>query len=447
MLAIALCLLAFVASFLAGRRSLGKGIAVVLVFGYFYGIIRANLLTSFSHFIFDAALLGLYLSQPWTTSDPQEKKRLQPILAWTAVLVIWPVLLVIMPFQPWLVSLVGLRGNIYFIFLLILGARLKAKDLVELSVGLALLDFVALGFAGAEYFLGVPRFFPLSPVTQIMYASNDVEGGFFRIPSTFPNAHAFGGTMVGTLPYLIGLWTGTKKHIYRILGVTAIPAALIGMLLSATRLNFILGAAMVVFVIFTTRMKNKQRFFFVLIIVAVGAVALRDVRLQRFKTLDDTEYVTDRISGSVNRGFWEILVEYPMGNGLGGGGTSMPYFLAGEVRNPIGMENEYARILSEQGFIGLLLWLSFLAWFIFRGRTSFARGFWSTPRRLIWCMTAIGFGTAWIGVGLLTAIPGTLLIMVGMGWVAVSPEAFPASENYNLQIPFKRPQRRSLSVR
>ena len=125
----------------------------------------------------------------------------------------------------------------------------------------------------------------------------------------------------------------------------------------------------------------------------------------------------------------------------------MPYFLAGEVRNPIGMENEYARILSEQGFIGLLLWLSFLAWFIFRGRTSFARGFWSTPRRLIWCMTAIGFGTAWIGVGLLTAIPGTLLIMVGMGWVAVSPEAFPASENYNLQIPFKRPQRRSLSVR
>ena len=65
MIAIALCVVAFIACYLAGRRSLGQGLVVLFVFGYFYGILRANLLTTFSHFIFDMGLLGLYLSPKW----------------------------------------------------------------------------------------------------------------------------------------------------------------------------------------------------------------------------------------------------------------------------------------------------------------------------------------------------------------------------------------------
>ncbi len=435
MLALGLCLFAFLASYLAGRRSLGKGLVAVLVFGYFYGIVRANLLTAYAHFIFDAAVLGLYLSQLWNSLDLKGNKRSRAVLLWTVLLIGWPVLLVAMPFQPLLVSLVGLRGNIYFVFLLLLGARLKGKDLVELSLGLAVLDLIALAFGIAEYVLGVPKFFPLSPVTMIMYSSRDVAGGFLRIPSVFSNAHAFGSMMVASVPYLIGLWTSRERGIYRFLAMIAIPAALIGMLLSATRTNFVVGCAMVGFVLFTTKMKAQHRFLFVLIIAAVGVVALRDVRLQRFKTLDDTDYVTDRIAGSVNRGFWEILVEYPMGNGLGGGGTSMPYFLEGQVKNPIGMENEYARILSEQGIIGLLLWLSFLIWFFRNYRTAFAQGCWMVPRRLVWCMTAFAFATAWIGTGTLTAIPGTFLLLLGMGWVLVPPEPIPALPRYRVPFP------------
>jgi len=447
MLALGLCFLAFVLCYFAGRRSLGKGLVAVLVFGYFYGILRANLLTSYSHFIFDAGLLGLYLSQLLSTSDLEGKKRSEPVVLWTVLLILWPVLLVAMPFQPLLVSLVGLRGNIYFILLLLLGARLKGKDVVELSVGLAVLDLVALGFAVAEYVLGVPKFFPLSPVTMIMYSSNDVAGGFLRIPSTFANAHAFGGTMVSSIPFLIGLWTGAEKRFCRFLGLIGIPAAMLGMLLSATRLNFVIGAAMVSFVLFTTKMKAKHRFFFVLIIAAVAFVALSDARMQRFKTLDDAGYVSDRIAGSVNRGFWEILTEYPMGNGMGGGGTSMPYFLEGQVKNPIGMENEYARILSEQGIIGFLLWLSFLIWFFCRSRVAFAQGSWMAPRRLIWCMTAFAFATAWIGTGALTSIPGTLLLMLGMGWVLVPPEPAAALPRYRVSIPFERSRRSYIPAR
>ena len=84
-------------------------------------------------------------------------------------------------------------------------------------MGLAVLDIVAVAFGGAEYFLGVPRFFPFSPVTLIMYSSADVAGGFLRIPATFTSAHAFGGTMVGTIPYLIGLWTKGEKPYQRLL--------------------------------------------------------------------------------------------------------------------------------------------------------------------------------------------------------------------------------------
>src|SRR5579863_5548601 len=115
MIALVLCVVALAVCYWAGRRSLGQGLVALLVFGYFYGILRANLLTTFSHFIFDAGLLGLYLSQKWSSTDPKEAQRLRTVQLWTGILIAWPVLLVLMPFQPWLVSLVGLRGNVFFI--------------------------------------------------------------------------------------------------------------------------------------------------------------------------------------------------------------------------------------------------------------------------------------------------------------------------------------------
>jgi hypothetical protein len=443
MIAIGLCLFAFVACFWAGRRSLAQGLVVLFAFGYLYGILRANLLTTFSHFIFDAGLLGLYLSFHWLA--PSRNEGSKQVQFWVVLLILWPLLLAFLPIQPPLVTLVGFRGNVYFIPLLLLGSRLKSKDVSQLAVGLAVLDLLAVAFGGVEYFLGVERFFPFSPVTQIMYASRDVAGGFLRIPSTFTSAHAFGGMMVSTIPFLVGLWTSAEKPLYRLLGLVGVPAALIGMLMSATRTNFVLGCAMVAFVIFRTRMSGKQRVLFVLIMVAVAGTALNNARFQRFKTLDDTDYVSERIAGSVNRGFWEILVEYPLGNGLGGGGTSLPYFLEGQVRNPVAMENEYARILAEQGAIGLLLWLTFLAWFFQRYSVAFKSGPWATARRLTWCLTAIGFATAWIGTGILTSIPGTMLLMIGMGWTVVRPKA-PEAEVAPGRMRWARPPQHKAGV-
>jgi hypothetical protein len=415
--AILMCLAAFGITCWAGRKSLGLGLVSLLTFGYFYGIIRANFLATFTYFIFDAAMLGLYVSQRWGSAG--DTKRGSPALrTWLLVLMLWPSLLVLIPFQPLLVSFVGLRGAIFFLPLAWLGSKLRSQDVIYLSLGLAVLNLAVMVFAVGEYFLGVPRFYPINAVTAIIYASTDVAGGFFRIPATFTNAHAFGGMMVASIPYLIGAWEESRARLFRMLMMAGIAAAMLGVLMSATRVNFAIGGALILFSIWKGDMKPSRRALFVLLILGVSVVALRNERFQRFKSLSDSEYVEGRISGSVNRGFFEILLEYPLGNGLGGGGTSIPAFLEGQVRNPIAMENEYARILCEQGLIGLLLWFGFILWFLSRFRTAFAAGPWSTTRRMIWVLSVIGLVTSALGTGMLTAIPGTSLLLLGMGFAA-----------------------------
>ena len=114
MTAILLCILAFAITCWAARRSLVAGIMAVLAVGYMYGIVRANVISPFSHFIFDASLAGLYLNQLWVRRSPEEDKRSVALRIWLAVLVAWPFMVFFLPFQSLLVSLVGLRGNISF---------------------------------------------------------------------------------------------------------------------------------------------------------------------------------------------------------------------------------------------------------------------------------------------------------------------------------------------
>src|SRR5262245_911610 len=52
---------AFAAAFAGVRRSLGLGFVAVFATGYLNGVVRANFLGVFTTFMFDAALLGLYL--------------------------------------------------------------------------------------------------------------------------------------------------------------------------------------------------------------------------------------------------------------------------------------------------------------------------------------------------------------------------------------------------
>ena len=98
------------------------------------------------------------------------------------------------------------------------------------------------------------------------------------------------------------------------------------------------------------------------VLVGVGLVVARnDERLQRITTLEDSEFVSQRIAGSANEGFLELLIHYPFGAGMGSAvGTSIPFFLAHLAPEQIGLENEYSRILVDQGWFGLGGWLALL---------------------------------------------------------------------------------------
>jgi O-antigen ligase len=109
-----------------------------------------------------------------------------------------------------------------------------------------------------------------------------------------------------------------------------------------------------------------------------------------------------------------------MGNGLGGGGNSIPHFLLHLVRNPMPVENQYATIMLEQGLPGLLVWLAFIVWTLTRPlgpRTDP----WHFPRLLARVACALYLATGFIGVGLFTAVPFSAMLFMWMAWLNVQP--------------------------
>jgi hypothetical protein len=111
-----------------------------------------------------------------------------------------------------------------------------------------------------------------------------------------------------------------------------------------------------------------------------------------------------------------------LGNGLGRGGTSIPYFLQDRVRNVVTVENEFGRILLEQGIPGLLIWILFLGW-AFTRRANIPGQPWFMARRLAWVWCLGSFASGMLGTGVLTSIPGTAILLLTAGWVVVPESA------------------------
>lgn len=422
-----LCLAALVFSFIAGRRSLIAGLVVVLAVGYAYGILRANVIETFSHFIFDAAVVGLFASQALKSAGGEDRRGGAVLKMWVGLLAAWPLILFFVPIQDYAVQFVGLRGNVFLLPFILLGARLRDEDVGNLAYALAVLNLTAFAFACAEYLFGVERFYPPSQVTELIYRSA-VDENFLdpdrstalRIPATFTSAHAFAGTLVLSLCYLIGAWFQKRheRNWRHTLLQGAIMASILGVFMAAARSPVIILALVIMTVLASARMRAQGWLLWAGILAGLGWVVSSAARLQRFLTLQDVEFVSNRISWSVNGGFFDLLVEYPLGNGLGGGGTSIPYFLQASVVAPtFYMENEYARIVLEQGAFGLCLWLTFLLWLFLRPEGARSAP-WFLGRRLLRVVCAAFFFTGMIGVGLLTSIPGSALMLLSVGWIA-----------------------------
>jgi len=393
--------------------------------GYGYGIIRANVPDSLAHFIFDAGVAGFYLSLLSRRMTSAQRRRVQVLMPWVALLVGWPLLLFFLPVQDPLVQLVGLRGQIFFLPFLLIGAMLESEDYYVLAKWLAVLNLIAFGFAVAEYFDGLERFFPRNADTINMYGSRDLIGFTqYRIPSTFIGSASYCGAMVCTMPLLLNAWA--QKRVGRLeywLFMAALVASPLGVFMGASRS----WAGIMILAVGSTFLTGQMTFRVLLgstvLVVCVGWIVSNNPRLQRFTTIQDTDMVEKRIANSVNESFVDALHDYPMGNGLGGGGTSIPYFLQDRVKDSVAMENEYGRILLETGIPGLMIWLIFIFW-------TFARtvpdGEWGLALRLTRNLLVFSFATAMIGTGLLTWIPGTPLVLAFMGWITTARARQPA---------------------
>jgi hypothetical protein len=414
------CAVAFLASFTMGRRSVAAGLGAVFTTGYCYGILRANYLDGATYFLFDAGVIGFYLSFLGRLPARSRHAGLRPLQTWFVVLAGWAVLMFLVPLQHPLIQVVGLRGNMFLLPFLLIGGWLERRDVHGLALWLAALNHMAFAFAAAEYLLGVPAFYPRNPVTELIYRSNDVAGyTALRIPACFSNAHSYGGTMLATIPWLVGLWLQPRLPAWqRLLMASGIMVAMVGIFMCAARMFVVQLALLVLVTTLSGRLRGGASIAWLLLLGGVGYIISGEERFQRFMSLQSTEVLVNRIEGSVNMNFLDLLAAYPIGNGMGAGGTSIPYFLQHLLRDPVVLENEYSRILLEQGVPGLLLWIAFVVWAA-RHRPRLTEDPSSFGRLLLWLLCMVGFSTAVIGIGLMTAIPQTPMFFVALGYSIV----------------------------
>ncbi len=413
-------IVAFAATFLATRIALGWGFSAVITVGYFHGIVRANILSVYTTFMFDAAVFGLYCGLYLRPPAPQITRRQErSIVSWVTVLVLWPLIITSIPVNDILVQFVAFRATAWLLPMLWIGTRLSDGDLRTMALCLAGLNLIAIAFGMLEYVYGVEPFYPQNLVTITIYNSNDIAGGYLRIPSTFLNSHSYGGTMVNTLPFLLGeLLRKRTSDFQRFWLLAGTVAACGGALLCGARQPLVVAG--ILFLVawgvtgFSPRVATGLVVGLLFVIFTIGM----NERLQRIATLSETAAVSGRIRGSLNEKFLDLLTDYPLGAGMGSSaGTSIPFFLATKAPKKVGLENEYCRILIDQGWIGLLLWGGFLVW-----------AHWPPPKRtgthkaepfviLMYALSLSTWGTAFIGTGLLTSIPGTVLLLTQMGVV------------------------------
>lgn len=423
MTAIAICVLAFALTFWVRTWSRSAGLLSLLAFGYAYGILRANLTTA-GFFVFDSAAVGLYLAELRVHLSPAQKIRENRLRDWVVALALIPSLLLLLPKQDPLVQLVGFRSAVLFLPFILLGARLERDEFRKLVIGVAILNLVALSFAGYEFVNGVTALYPVSPVTSIIYKSTLQDPSFHRIPATFSSSASYGGTMVLTIP-LIGMAISGRyvKGMWYALCVAGLAAGTIGVFLSASRSTAVMAIIALVALLIDNRSRPRMVMGLAGAAIFVGALVTTQPRLQRVFSLGDTDYVTQRIAGSANAGIIDVVTRYPFGNGLGAGGTSLPHFLEERVQGAVFVENEYARLTLEQGAVGLFLWIGFVGWVLVP-----AHGDSRAPGKLaVRILTAAVFATGITGTGFLAAIPGTcfLFIMMGVLFNDLTPEGAP----------------------
>ena len=345
------------------------------------------------------------------------------ILPWVLAMIAWPIFISIIPIQHYVVQVIGLRGNIFWLPMILVGFVIQPNEKTKLVLAMAVLNIISLGFAVGEFVLGVEYFVPENEVTRIVYNSNDLKDGAKRIPSIFVNAHSYSLFMTATIPWILGEILGRRRN--ALIKVASLPiliaglvSALLGVFMAGPRQPVVVLGLILVLIIFSGRFNLAFLVITGLSGAIVGYFVAQDERMQRFTQLQDLESVQARIQSSISMDFVDVMMSYPMGNGMGAGGTSLPSFAQDLLTNAVLLENEYARIMLEQGVPGLFLFLAFCTWYMLRQASRKDVDF--NLKSYVRYSVFVSIATAFIGVGLMTSIPGTAFLFLGIGY-SISP--------------------------
>jgi hypothetical protein len=324
-----------------------------------------------------------------------------------------------------------LRSQIFFIPILMIAGSFNGSEMTQIARATAIFNCVALAVALLETKLGIAVFYPHNAVDDIIYSSRDVliaGAALYRIPSSFTSSAAYAGAMVISAPLLLGaIVAEPPKSPWRHVLLVGSVASAVGVFVAASRGAAVFEILMMALFIPFARVKGFRISSWIAILMGLTLLILMTPRMQRFLTLRDARFVSDRLGSSVNTGFIRVVQKYPFGNGLGGGGSSIPYFLRARVKNEVSIENEYGLILLEQGVPGLMMWLAFMFWLMIRPLPSRSDP-WYTGKWLARAFCALSFATAPLGNGMLSAIPQTAMLMLYAGWIA-TPRDTPSSSD------------------
>ena len=249
-----------------------------------------------------SALIGSTLALITRRDTPIQRFKMRRLMPWVLALAGWPLLVMLMPLQPFLIQLVGLRGQIFFVPFILVGAMLDANEMRK----------IAIGIAGPEPDRTAVRD-GRDPVRRDAFLSDECgrsdhlqqygcrgdrpDRRCFRIPATFVQAASYGGVMALTLPLLLGTMVQESRRGWRRnLLLIAVGVSALGVFLSASRshatLLFVLGIAATL----SGRAKNFPWFGWIALLAVVAILVAVSPRMQRFVTLENTRLHEERVS-------------------------------------------------------------------------------------------------------------------------------------------------------
>ena len=235
--------------------------------------------------------------------------------------------------------------------------------------------------------------------------------------------------MVSSMPFIINrLFNSKSGNNEKLWMLAGLVAACIGVAICGSRAPIVAGVMIIIVAWIFSGFSVRVGMPIVVGFVAVTALIFSNERFQRITSLAEQNVVAHRFKGSVNETFFGLLFEYPFGAGMGSSvGTSIPYFLQTRAPKPIGLESEYSRILIDQGWIGLLLWLLFIFWLhVPWPRTQGSRSAFHFGTIMIYAGSLTTWATATLGAGVLSAVPGSAILLINMGIIVARREEFSA---------------------